>query len=152
VGVYGEWYTGLNVDRDGTRSENSTLLTTVCFVASYLMSTTRILRAPFSSRILRPRHQCSANYLCKYRATNPHRSFVTTKTTRAALATHPPGQSSVIVLSPSPAQIEQQDLEVELIPPEEVRVEVTERAAEACPSTCSCEFHSRKRPFFTATS
>jgi hypothetical protein len=74
--------------------------------------------------------QCASSYLRNYFSPKYVRTFSTTRSALAALASHPPSQPSILVFSPSPAQIEEQELDVELIPPEDIKIEITERAAE----------------------
>ncbi|KAH9888463.1 hypothetical protein C8Q73DRAFT_710249 [Cubamyces lactineus] len=63
------------------------------------------------------------------------RNFASTSHARAAQVQHPPTQRAELVSYPSPSSIRQEDEdsddpEVELVPPEEASLEMTERAAE----------------------
>ncbi|KAJ7497035.1 hypothetical protein FB451DRAFT_1209817 [Mycena latifolia] len=49
---------------------------------------------------------------------------------RATLATHPPAKPTVLLSSPSPEYIEQEEIDVELLPPQEAQIVITDRAAE----------------------
>lgn len=49
---------------------------------------------------------------------------------RAALASSLPAEPTVILLQPTQADIEKEELDVELLPPEEVKLDITDRAAE----------------------
>lgn len=57
------------------------------------------------------------------------RNLSTTLPRRAALASLPT-QPTVILFTPSQADIEKEELDVELLPPEQVKLEITDRAAE----------------------
>jgi len=64
----------------------------------------------------------------------PQRSISYTRRLNAALATanasaQPPSHASVLLYSPSQAAIEDAELDVELLPPREARIHVTDRAA-----------------------
>jgi hypothetical protein len=88
--------------------------------------------------------QCPAarlrNYLSPYR----HRAFVTSTPTRTAvLAKHPPAECSVVIYSPSPEDIKQQDLDAEVISSGDIRIKITDSAAEVRSSHhCSNIFSS----------
>ncbi|TFK46607.1 hypothetical protein OE88DRAFT_1667207 [Heliocybe sulcata] len=60
----------------------------------------------------------------------PARPFSSTRTSLAALASHPPLQHSVLLHIPSPETLEEEELDVELLPEEEAGVGITDRAAE----------------------
>ncbi|KAJ7928529.1 hypothetical protein B0H13DRAFT_1967655 [Mycena leptocephala] len=49
---------------------------------------------------------------------------------RAALATQPPAQPTVLLVSPSPEYLEQEEIDVELLPPQQAQIIITDRAAE----------------------
>jgi hypothetical protein len=107
------------------------------------------MSARFSSRVLRtfvlPRipRQCPASYIRNHFSV-PQRSYSTTRKTSAALAGRTIAQHSVVVFSPSPAQIEQQNIEVDFIPPEEVKIDITDRAAEVRPFSLSSVVEANK--------
>ncbi|KIP08664.1 hypothetical protein PHLGIDRAFT_104007 [Phlebiopsis gigantea 11061_1 CR5-6] len=67
---------------------------------------------------------------------SPHRTFTSSQFRRAALAAHPPGQATELVYLPTPEILESLETEdsdgpdIELIPPEEATLELTERAAD----------------------
>ncbi|KAF5385836.1 hypothetical protein D9615_002332 [Tricholomella constricta] len=67
------------------------------------------------------------------------RKFSTTPFRNATLATHPEGKPTVILSSPSPEYIEQEEINVDLIPPEEVNLVITDRAAEQLRSIATRE-------------
>ncbi|KAH9485218.1 Iron-sulfur assembly protein 2 [Psilocybe cubensis] len=58
------------------------------------------------------------------------RSISTTIPRHAALATSLPTQPTVVLHSPSPEHIEKEELDIELLPLEQVKLEITDRAAE----------------------
>ncbi|KAJ7502865.1 hypothetical protein B0H11DRAFT_1986721 [Mycena galericulata] len=58
------------------------------------------------------------------------RSLTNSWPRRAALATHPPAQPTVLLFSPSPEYIEQEEIDVELLPPQDAQIVITDRAAE----------------------
>ncbi|KAJ7782847.1 hypothetical protein B0H16DRAFT_1297595 [Mycena metata] len=60
----------------------------------------------------------------------PTRQLTTSLPRRAALATPPPAQPTVLLFSPSPEYIEQEEIDVELLPPQEAQIVITDRAAE----------------------
>jgi hypothetical protein len=49
---------------------------------------------------------------------------------RAALATQPSAQPTVLLVSPSPEYLEQEEIDVELLPPQHAQIIITDRAAE----------------------
>ncbi|KAF8893905.1 hypothetical protein BD779DRAFT_1504065 [Infundibulicybe gibba] len=59
-----------------------------------------------------------------------HRYLSTTRLYNAALASKPPAAPTVVVFQPSPEYIEQEELDVELLPTEAVKLVITDRAAE----------------------
>lgn len=60
------------------------------------------------------------------------RTLSTTPFRNAALAPTPPAQPTITISSPDPKYIEDEEIDVELPPPEEIRLEITDRAAEVC--------------------
>lgn len=50
----------------------------------------------------------------------------------AALAEHPPAQPTVLLVTPSTKYIEEEELDVELLPSQNVHIVITDRAAEVC--------------------
>lgn len=58
------------------------------------------------------------------------RSLTTSWPRRAALASHPPAQPTVLLFSPSPEYIEEEEIDVDLLPPQEAQIVITDRAAE----------------------
>ncbi|EMD33192.1 hypothetical protein CERSUDRAFT_118248 [Gelatoporia subvermispora B] len=65
------------------------------------------------------------------------RTFTTSRAVKAALALHPPGQQTILLSYPSPssqkhdaAEEDADEPEVDLVPPEEAKIEITDRAAE----------------------
>jgi len=78
------------------------------------------------SPTLRPRN--SPSYM--------QRNLSTTTKRLAALASSLPTRPTVVLATPSPDYIEKEELDVELLSPEQVKLDITDRAAEASP------FHS----------
>ena len=71
---------------------------------------------------------------------NTRRTFVSTSFTRAAIAQRPPSHRTQLVSYPSPSETREEDEDedgpdVELVPPEEAVLEMTDRAAEVCAYT-----------------
>ncbi|KAL4249169.1 FeS cluster biogenesis domain-containing protein [Abortiporus biennis] len=65
--------------------------------------------------------------------TSQRRTFVSSQVHRAAVATHPPGQPTQLIYHPDPSIVKNEDRDepdIELIPLEEAKLEMTERAAE----------------------
>lgn len=60
----------------------------------------------------------------------PQRSFRTTSLRSATLAAQPHTQPTILRFSPSSQYIEQEELDVELPAPEDVKLVITDRAAE----------------------
>ena len=59
------------------------------------------------------------------------RSHLSTSTTiRASLASSLPSQPTVVLYQPTPADLAKEELDVDLLPPECVKLEITDRAAE----------------------
>lgn len=58
------------------------------------------------------------------------RGLSVTSRRHAALAPSLPAQPTVVLCTPSPEYIEKEELDVELLPPEQVKLEITDRAAE----------------------
>ncbi|KAJ7078822.1 hypothetical protein B0H15DRAFT_859367 [Mycena belliarum] len=75
---------------------------------------------------LRGAHSVSLRVL----AAPKHRTLTTSWTRRAALASHPPAKPTVLLSSPSPEYIQQEEIDVELLPPQEAQIIITDRAAE----------------------
>ncbi|KAF9482203.1 hypothetical protein BDN70DRAFT_892709 [Pholiota conissans] len=69
------------------------------------------------------RTTCQTTYLLR-------RNISTNTPQRAAVATSLPTQPTIVLITPSQADIEKEELDVELIPPEKVKLEITDRAAE----------------------
>ncbi|KZT23899.1 hypothetical protein NEOLEDRAFT_1068437 [Neolentinus lepideus HHB14362 ss-1] len=67
------------------------------------------------------------------------RRFSTGRASLAALASHPPSQRSVLLHLPSPEALEEEELDVELVPKEEATVDITDRAAEQLRSIATRE-------------
>ena len=82
---------------------------------------------------LRPQHNSTLRTApCLPRL--PRRTFSSSNVVQASLASHPPGEPTELVYYPTPDTLpppeDPDDPEVELIPPEEAKIEMTERAAE----------------------
>ncbi|KAF7321394.1 Fe-S-biosyn domain-containing protein [Mycena kentingensis (nom. inval.)] len=60
----------------------------------------------------------------------PIRTFTTSLPRRAVLAAQLPSKPTVLLASPTPQYIEQEELDVELLPPEQAQIVITDRAAE----------------------
>ena len=60
----------------------------------------------------------------------PTRSISTTLSWNAALATKPQSHPTIVLSSPSAEYIRKEDLDVEVLPPQDVRLVITDRAAE----------------------
>jgi len=58
------------------------------------------------------------------------RALTTSWTRRAALATPPPAKPTILLSSPSPEYLEQEEIDVELLPEQEAQIIITDRAAE----------------------
>lgn len=76
------------------------------------------------------------------RALHFQRNISTTIPRFAALATLLPTQPTIVLYSPSPEYIEKEELDVDLLPPEQVKLEITDRAAEVG------DFHLSYKVFF----
>ncbi|KAF9528489.1 hypothetical protein CPB83DRAFT_854237 [Crepidotus variabilis] len=89
-------------------------------------------------------HQCQRSLMTAYTTTLASSSKVrlehippsferylsTTNLTRAALASALPTKPTVILFQPTKEALEKEELDVELLPPEQVKLEITDRAAE----------------------
>jgi len=58
------------------------------------------------------------------------RGLSATSRRHAALAPSLPAQPTVVLCTPSPEYIKKEELDVDLLPPEQVKLEITDRAAE----------------------
>ncbi|KAI0937795.1 hypothetical protein AcW1_003862 [Taiwanofungus camphoratus] len=74
------------------------------------------------------------------------RTFTISHARQAALATHPPAQATVLLAYPSPSAVHKADEdadedepEVDFVPPEEAKIEITKRAAEQLRSIAARE-------------
>jgi len=72
----------------------------------------------------------SSVYLRNVVASNHRRSFTSSKSSPSALASLPTAHPTTVLYSPSPQHLEQEDLDIEVIPPHDVQIELTDRAAE----------------------
>ncbi|OCH93469.1 hypothetical protein OBBRIDRAFT_724799 [Obba rivulosa] len=113
------------------------------------------LALPISRRCLHSSRQCSVQAAHYIRAGSPARTthwlaqrsgsqiwdsrrpFATSRPLNAALASHPPGQPTVLLAYPSPSEQAHDEAEedvdepdVDLVPPEDAKIEITDRAAE----------------------
>lgn len=59
-----------------------------------------------------------------------HRSLSTSVPRQAALASSLPAKPTVLLSTPSQKNLEKEELDVDLIPPEQVKLDITDRAAE----------------------
>ncbi|KAF7298114.1 Fe-S-biosyn domain-containing protein [Mycena chlorophos] len=64
------------------------------------------------------------------RRVNATRTFTTTLHRTAALAQHLPAKHTVLLASPTPEYIEQEEIDVDLLPPDQAQIVITDRAAE----------------------
>lgn len=89
------------------------------------------------------RARCRTYYAALHRSQdavpNHRRYFSSSRLSLAALAIHPPSQPTVLLDMPSPEAIEQEELDVELIPKQEASVSITDRAAEQLRSIAARE-------------
>ncbi|EIW53949.1 uncharacterized protein TRAVEDRAFT_60534 [Trametes versicolor FP-101664 SS1] len=89
-----------------------------------------------SSQAAAPVSSLSSARPPSYRAGHaPRRTFVSTSSARAVHAQQPPAHRAELVSYPSPSSLQQEDADedepdVEFIPPEEAALELTDRAAE----------------------
>ncbi|GLB37335.1 putative iron-sulphur cluster biosynthesis [Lyophyllum shimeji] len=86
----------------------------------------RLIRQQASSWTRIPRTPPPAG--CSTRLATRH--FSRTSFRNATLASHPQGKPTVVLSTPSPEFIEQEELDVDLPRPEEVKLVITDRAAE----------------------
>ena len=56
--------------------------------------------------------------------------FYTSTSSKAALASEIPAQPTIVLDTPSPEYLKEEELDVDLIPPEQVKLVITDRAAE----------------------
>ncbi|KAH7927482.1 hypothetical protein BV22DRAFT_1060994 [Leucogyrophana mollusca] len=73
------------------------------------------------------------------RRTFPTRSFSLSLPRHAALAQQPRKEPTVLIVSPTPAQLQEEELDVEPIPPEDAHIDITDRAAEQLRSIATRE-------------
>ena len=64
------------------------------------------------------------------------RNLSSTARRPAALAPSLPAKPTVVLATPSTDYIKKEELDVELLPPEQVKLDITDRAAEASPFIC----------------
>ena len=95
--------------------------------ATYLLTATMLRTCTRSIRLQR-------SFLPAILASNHTRSFKSSSPFTSALASHPTAHPTVVVL---PRHIEQEELDVDLIPPQDINIELTDRAAEVTPSSSS---------------
>lgn len=101
------------------------------FKASTMSTTTR-----FASRLLRrnPALLRCSHITCRRVPLSsvvlPTRLFSTTLLRNATLASQLQGEPTVTLFTPSAKFLEEEELDVELIPPEDVKLVITDRAAE----------------------
>ena len=112
-----------------------------------IMSTTRPIVNVFRNRA---RLQLQQHYLqCRPRTSilfasiSFHRSrfhLSTSTTIRASLASTLPSQPTVLLHKPSQEDIAEKELDLDLLPPELVKLDITDRAAEACITFSALDF------------
>ena len=73
------------------------------------------------------------------------RNLSTTPKRLAALASSLPAKPTVVLATPSTDYIEKEELDVDILPPEQVKLDITDRAAEASP------FYLIAKLYFTKT-
>jgi hypothetical protein len=78
--------------------------------ANRLKNASLLLQEGFSKKITRP--------------------FTRSRISSAALASHSQAKPSIIIFSPTKEQLEKEEIDVDLIPPQDIKLEITERAAE----------------------
>ncbi|KAF7362130.1 Fe-S-biosyn domain-containing protein [Mycena venus] len=65
-----------------------------------------------------------------FSATPRARTITTSLPRRAAFAAPPPAQPTILLSSPSPEYLEQEEIDVELLPEQDAQIIITDRAAE----------------------
>lgn len=83
-----------------------------------------------------------------YNAVASSKRFSTTNTQRAELATSLPSKPTVLVSAPVQETLDEEEIDVEFIPPEKANLVITDRAAEVCLPTMlyrglSCKTNKR---------
>ncbi|KAF6760119.1 hypothetical protein DFP72DRAFT_988371 [Ephemerocybe angulata] len=68
----------------------------------------------------------------------PH-NFSTSSSSKAALASDSPGQPTIVLQTPSAEYLKEEELDIDLIPPEQVKLVITDRAAEQLRSIATRE-------------
>jgi hypothetical protein len=100
------------------------------------MSTTRRLAKPLLDAARFQFRQHTSKVLSRtiiLHASSKHdsRSHLSTSTTsRASLASSLPSQPTILLYQPKEVDIAKEDLDVDFLPPERVKLEITDRAAE----------------------
>jgi len=97
-----------------------------------MAQTYRILKAlaPCHRLSVRSLHPSRPWILVPLRSSVVQRGLSITVQRHAALAPSLPAQPTVLLFTPSPEYIEKEELDVELLSPEQVKLEITDRAAE----------------------
>ncbi|TFK74559.1 hypothetical protein BDN72DRAFT_759499 [Pluteus cervinus] len=95
--------------------------------SSFIRAFARTTRPLLHSTTTRSSTQCIRSRTSLYFAS---RSFSVTPNTRAALATSLPAKPTVVVSAPTQTAIDAEEIDVELIPPEQAKLVITDRAAE----------------------
>jgi hypothetical protein len=116
------------------------------------MSTTRLLAKVFQNAARLqlsqycPQYRCRNNFHASTSSSSKYesRSHLTTSTTsRASLTSSLPSQPTILLYQPTQADIADEELDVDLLPPERVKLEITDRAAEVCRGFLFSEEDSR---------
>lgn len=92
-----------------------------------IFTISRQTQVPICRRFLLSNTPCSTSPSLH---TYSRRTLSTTTPRYAALADQLPSKPTVVLQTPSPEYIEQEELDVEVLPPEQVKLVITDRAAE----------------------
>ena len=78
------------------------------------------------------------------------RTLLTSRPRGATLAANPPAHPTILIFSPTPEAIKQQELDIELLPPQDINIDITDRAAQVrIPTNITSRFFFT--PFHTPT-
>jgi len=118
-----------------------------------MAQTYRFLKAltPCHRLSVRSLHPPRPWILVPLRTSVAQRGLSITVQRHAALAPSLPAQPTVLLFTPSPEYIEKEELDVELLPPEQIKLEITDRAAEVRTLTLVCaQYFAYKIPTTSA--
>ena len=100
-------------------------------LAKTLHNAARLQLAQHHPRYRRNEFHTSPSSSSKYES----RSHLSTSTTtRASLSSSLPSQPTILLYNPTHSDMADEELDVDLLPPEHVKLEITDRAAEVCRS------------------